>query len=55
MKTHNPKPMGQSKSSKTEVYRYTISPQEMRKISNKQPNLTSKATGERTKQKPNLV
>ena len=44
MKTHNPKPMGQSKSSKTEVYRYTISPQEMRKISNKQPNLTSKAT-----------
>ena len=40
--------MGRSKSSsKREVYSNTIPPQEIRKISNKQPNLTAKATKER--------
>ena len=40
--------MGCSKSiSKRKVYSNTILPQEKRKISNKQPNLTSKATKER--------
>ena len=40
--------MGCSKSSsKREVYNNTILPQETRKISNKQPNFTPKATGER--------
>ena len=40
--------MGQSKSSpKREVYSNTSLPQEMRKISNKQPKLTPKATRER--------
>ena len=34
-------------SSKWEVYNNTILPQETRKISNKQPNLTPKATRER--------
>ena len=35
--------MGHSKSgSKREIYSYTSSPQETRKISNKQPNLISK-------------
>ena len=39
--------MGHSKSSsKKEVYSDTILPQETRKISNKQPNLTPKATRE---------
>ena len=48
----NPKPMRCSKSnSKREVYRDTILPQETRKISNKQPNLTPKATRERRKNK----
>ena len=43
------KPMGCSKSnSKREVYDDTSLPQETRKISNKQPNLTPKATRERT-------
>ena len=37
-KHDNPKPMG----SKSEVYSKTISTQEKRKISNKQPNLTAK-------------
>ena len=42
-KHDNPKPMGCSKScSKSEVYSKTISTQEKRKISNKQPNLTAK-------------
>ena len=44
----DPKPMGYSKSiSKKKVYSNTILPQEIRKISNKQPNLTPKATRER--------
>ena len=42
--------MGCSKSSsKREVYNTTILPQETRKISNKQPNLTPKATRETIK------
>ena len=42
------KSMGRGKScSKREVYRYTILAQETRKITNKQPNLTPKATRER--------
>ena len=46
-KHDDPKPMGCSKSSlKREVYSNTILPQETRKISNKQPNLTPKATRE---------
>ena len=45
---NNPKPMGYSKSSsKMEVYSNTILPQEIIKISSKQPNLTPKATRER--------
>ena len=55
--------MGGSKSSsKKEVCSNTILPQETRKISNKQPNLTPKATRERrrrtattTKNSPKLV
>ena len=48
-KHNDPKPMGCSKSrSKREVYTYIILPQETRKISNKQPNFTPKATRERT-------
>ena len=48
MKTNNSKPMGCSKSSsKREVYRNTILPQETRKISNRQPNFTPKTTGKR--------
>ena len=40
--------MGHSKSSsKREVYSNIILPQEIRKITNKQPNLTPKATRER--------
>ena len=48
--------MGGSKSSsKKEVYRNTILPQETRKISNKQPNLTPKAIRERrTKKNPKV-
>ena len=43
------KPMGHSKThSKRKVYSKTILPQEMRKISNKQCNLTPKATRKRT-------
>ena len=42
-------PMGFTKSSsKKEVYSNTVLPQETRKISNKQPNLTPKAVRERT-------
>ena len=48
-KHNDPKPMGCSKSScKREVYSNTILPQETRKISNEQPNLTPKATRDRT-------
>ena len=44
--------MGCSKSnSKREDYSNTVLPQETRKISNKQPNLTPKAIGERTNKK----
>ena len=43
-------------SSKREVYTNTILSQETRKISNKQPNLTPKATREKkNKQNPKLV
>ena len=46
----NPKPMGRSKSSsKREVYSNSISPQETRKVTNKQSNTTLKATRERKK------
>ena len=48
MKTWQFKPMGCSKcSSKREVYRNTILPQETRNISNRQPNFTPKTTGKR--------
>ena len=47
-KHDNPKPMRHSKSSsKREVYHERSLPQETRKISNKQRNLTPKATRER--------
>ena len=45
-------PMGCSKSSsKREVYSNTILPQETRKTSNRQPNFTPKATGNRRRKK----
>ena len=51
-KHDDPKPMGCSKSSsKREVYGNSTSPQEPRKISNKQPNLIPKATRERRTKK----
>ena len=51
-KHDNSKPMGCSKSSsKREVYSITILPQETRKSSNRQPNLTPKTTGKRRKKK----
>ena len=47
-KHNDPKPMGFSKSSsKREVYSNTSLPEETRKISNKQSNLTPKGTRER--------
>ena len=47
--------MGCSRSSsKREFYSHTILPQETRKISNKQANLTPKGTRERRKKKPNV-
>ena len=47
-KKKHKKPMGYSKSSsKREVQSYTSLPQETRKISNKQSNLTPKGTRER--------
>ena len=47
-KTMTQKSMGCSKSSsKRGVYSYTSLPQETRKVSNKQSNLTPKGTGER--------
>ena len=47
--------MGCSKSSsKREVYSNTILPQETRKISNKQPNLTPKAVRERRMKNPEV-
>ena len=52
MKIQWSKTYGHSKSSsKREVYSNTILPQEIRKISNKQPNITPKATRERRKNK----
>ena len=52
-KQNNPKPMGWSKSSsKREVESNTILPQETRKISNKQPNITPKAVRERRRKNP---
>ena len=41
-------------SSKSEVYSNSISPQETRKISNKQSNPTPKATREREQRKPKV-
>ena len=56
MKTQQPKTMGCSKSSsKRQVYSSTIVPQETRNISNKQPNLTSKAIREKRTKKPQTV
>ena len=53
MELYHIKPMGCSKrSSKREVYSNTILPQETRKVSNKQPNLTPKAIRERGTKKP---
>ena len=50
-KHNNSKPMGCSKStSKREVYSNTILPQETRKPSNRQPNVTSKTTRKKEKQ-----
>ena len=51
-KHNDPKPMGHSKSSsKREVSSNSISPQETRKISNKQSNPTPKANRERRTKK----
>ena len=48
--------MGGSKSSsKREFYSNTSLPQETRKITNKQSNLTPKGTREKNKQNPKLV
>ena len=52
MKQDDPKPMECSKSSsKRKVYSNSISPQETRKISNKQSNTTLKTTRERRTKK----
>ena len=51
MKAQQPKPMRWSKShSKRKVYSNTILPQDTKKISNRQLNLTPKTTRERTNQ-----
>ena len=51
----DPKPTWQSKSSsKRKVYSNTILPQETRKIPNKQPNFTPKATREKEQSKPKV-
>ena len=56
MKHDNSKLMGYSKSSsKREVYKNTILPQEKRKTSNRQPNFTPKTTGKRRTNMPKLV
>ena len=53
MKTRKLKTYGmQQKHFKREVYSNTVLPQETRKILNKQPNFTVKATGERRRKKP---
>ena len=52
MKHDDPKPLGCSKSSsKRESYSNTVLPQQTRKISNKQPNLTPEAVRERRTKK----
>ena len=52
-KRDNSKPMGCSESSsKREVYRNTILPQETRKTLNKQPNFRHKTTGKRRTKTP---
>ena len=54
-KHDDPKPIGCSKSSsKREVYSNTSLPQETRKISNKQSNLTNKGTRERRTKPPKV-
>ena len=54
-KHSDPKPMGCSKSSsKREVYSNIILPQETRKISNKQPNLTPKAIEKEEQKTPKV-
>ena len=54
-KHDNSKPMGCSKSSsKLEVYSNTILPQEIRKMSNRQPNFTPKTTGKRRTKTPKI-
>ena len=53
METRQLKPMRSSKrSSEREIYSNKILPQETRKISNRQPNFTPKATGKRRREKP---
>ena len=55
LKRHDPKSMGCSKScAKKKVYSDTSLPQERRKISNKQPNLTLKGTRKRRASKPKI-
>ena len=55
-KHNDPKPMGHSRSSsKREAYSNSISLQETRKISDKQSNLTPKATRERRTKKTQAV
>ena len=52
MKTQQSKSTGCNKSiSERPVYNFKISPKEMRKISNKQPNIMPKATRERITKK----
>ena len=49
MKHSNPNPLGSNKScSKREIYSNTVLPQEVRKISNEQPNLSPKGATKRT-------
>ena len=51
-KDNNSKPMGCSKSSsKREVYSNTVLPQETKKTSSRQPNITTKTTGKRRTKK----
>ena len=56
MKYNIPKSMGCSKSdTKREVYRNTCLPQEIRKISSKQPGLTPNRTSKRRKKRPKVM
>ena len=55
MKTQHPKPVGHYKSSaKRKVHSNTILSQEVRKTSNKQPNLTPKTSGKKNKKTPKI-